>query len=324
MRKKRSSKKKIFKRRKIRCVNPLRTILSILLLLLIILVPIKLLTNKNYTSKQNINKVASSKDSSKNKFNEKLPKQKKKETLNKSVNTSDDSKNTKNIDKNKSTATKENSKTTDTRNKTKEKSSDKKETETNNNSQPLPPTDKSINYSELFKNDLFIGDSITEGLSFYDFLNEKNVSSKLGLTVPQTIKAVSNIKKSNPKRIFLLLGINDLTNNRDINISKGRFISSYTKLVKELKKDLPNSKIYLQSILPLNPKVPQKQSAFSNTNIDKFNLAIKEVATKENVPYINIASVLKNVDPSIYQPDGMHFKSKFYELWLNFLKNNIK
>ena len=178
---------------------------------------------------------------------------------------------------------------------------------------------KSNDYKEVFKEDLFLGDSITDSLSFYEFIDESNVIAKFGLTAKGAKDEVQNIVKINPENIFIMFGMNDIINNDDSN----GFADDYAKLIHSIKEKLPNTKIYIQSILPVDSKAKDKKSALTNENIDKFNEALINMTEDENIEYLNIRAILED-NRDLLEPDGIHVKYEFYKLWLNYLIENTK
>lgn len=178
---------------------------------------------------------------------------------------------------------------------------------------------KSNDYKEVFKEDLFFGDSITDSLSFYEFIDESNVVAKFGLTAKGAKDEVQNIVKINPKSIFIMFGMNDILTDEDSN----QFADDYAELIHIIKEKLPNTKIYVQSILSVDPKVKDKKPLLTNENIDNFNQALKGMAKNEKVEYLNIRTILEE-NEDLLEPDGIHVKYKFYELWLDYLIENTK
>ncbi|WP_125154321.1 GDSL-type esterase/lipase family protein [Clostridium rectalis] len=172
----------------------------------------------------------------------------------------------------------------------------------------------------LFKTSLFIGDSMTEGLYFYELLNEENVSGFKGYTVAKAKKNIDKILKINAKNIFILLGSNDI----EYEMSSSKFCKDYGNLIDMIKNRLPNAKIYIQSITPVTEKAVKKQPLFSKDNINKFNTSLKNLATEKNVTYLNITSILVNNQDNLYEPDGIHLTAKFHNLWLKFLQKYVK
>ncbi|QUH19548.1 GDSL-type esterase/lipase family protein [Alkaliphilus sp. B6464] len=180
-------------------------------------------------------------------------------------------------------------------------------------------TSEDINYKEVFGSSLFIGDSITEGLSHYELLDEETVIAKLGFTLLKANKELSNIKTLKPENVFILLGTNEV----ESNMSSEKFIKNYTELINNIKDKYPEASIYVQSILPVDPKVQKKLPFVTTARIQEFNSAIIEMAKNESLNYLNVASVLENIDKDLHESDGIHFKYPFYKLWLNYLHNNI-
>ena len=162
-------------------------------------------------------------------------------------------------------------------------------------------------------------DSITDSLSFYEFIDESNVVAKFGLTSKGAKDEVESIVKINPKNIFIMFGMNDILTDEDSN----QFADDYAELIYDIKEKLPDTKIYVQSILSVAPKVKDKKPLLTNENIDKFNEALKGMAKNEKVEYLNIRTILEE-NKDLLEPDGIHVKYKFYKLWLDYLIENIK
>ena len=159
-----------------------------------------------------------------------------------------------------------------------------------------------------------MGDSITDSLSFYDILDESNIIAKFGLTTRKSTDIIDNIIKKNPRNIYIMLGTNDILTGE----GSQKFIEDYTKLVQIIKEKLPDTNIYINSILPVKSKVKDKKPLLTNENIDEFNKALVTFAKDENIQYLDIASIFED-DIDLIEPDGIHVKYKFYKLWLDFI-----
>ena len=174
-------------------------------------------------------------------------------------------------------------------------------------------------YNELFQNDLFLGDSITDSLSFYELIDESNVIAKLGFTTKKALEETDKIINKNPNNIYILFGMNDILSFKD----KEKFIIYYKDLINTIHSGLPEAKIYVQSILPVSSEVEGKKPFLNNENIDIFNQALRDMAAEENIEYLNIREILEN-NMDLLEPDGIHVKYNFYELWLDYLTKNSK
>lgn len=196
-----------------------------------------------------------------------------------------------------------------------------------NNESVVTPTENAIaekeipedSYKNTFRQDVFMGDSITEGLSFYEFLDESNVCAKIGININNAGIEVDEASKINPKNIFLLFGVNDM----DETMTSQYYSTLYANLIHQIKFNLPEANIYVQSILPVLPIVEEKRPYISNGRIEEFNSALKEMTAQESVNFINIEAVLNEDNRDLYEGDGIHFKSDFYPLWLNYVVENV-
>lgn len=178
---------------------------------------------------------------------------------------------------------------------------------------------ESTDYNKIFKDDIFLGDSITDSLSFYEFLEESNVIAKFGLTARKAIDTMDDIVSKDPKNIYIMFGMNDILSEED----GQEFAEDYAKLIQSIKEKLPDTNIYINSILPADPKVEEKKPLLTKKNIDIFNESLKNMAKDENIQYLDVASILEsNMD--LIEPDGIHVKYSFYKLWLDYIIENTK
>lgn len=173
-------------------------------------------------------------------------------------------------------------------------------------------------YKEYFKEDLFIGDSITEELKYYKFLYDKNVFSKIGLNTDTLRKLIPDEDFGiEPKNIYLMMGLNDSVFVK----TEEKFKERYLAMLDALQAKFPDAKIYLQAIFPVSKGLDEKEDArVNNTKINSFNEVIKTIASERGLDYLDFSYLLKE-NEDYFEPDGMHLKSKFHKVWLNEVKN---
>ena len=179
----------------------------------------------------------------------------------------------------------------------------------------------------------FIGDSRTQGFIMYNGLKDVQDYSYVGLMVDtavskqfvktsngEKITLLEDMKGKNIKRVYIMLGVNELGWSYP-----QVFKSKYKELIKEIKKIKPNAQIYVQSIIPVTKSKDKSDKYFNNTRIEQYNKLVKEVASEENVEYLNVQSALVNSEgylPEETSPDGIHIGKSYCEKWLTYLKNN--
>lgn len=167
---------------------------------------------------------------------------------------------------------------------------------------------------------VFFGDSITRGSDFRkDFPNKKIVNlGYSGDTLAGMVGRVSMIKAMNPKQVFILGGINGLTNQNAVQCAK-----TYEKLLDAVKEALPETRIYVQSVLPLSSE--KEKAICKNETIIFFNQRIRELAEARELPFIDLYSLY--VKDGVMNPeltvDGIHLNPHAYGRWAALLEKYI-
>lgn len=174
-----------------------------------------------------------------------------------------------------------------------------------------------INFKTYYENAVFMGDSLTEALSEFGYLDGYNVLAQKGQTVVMAKKSIYKMQSMHPAKIFLLYGMNDV-----IAFNKVEdFKTAYIDLISEIKSNLPNAEIYVQAPFPVMNKAVNVNKRLNNDNINQFRQAVQEVCQAKNVKYVDTSVLIK--DTKSYEPDGVHFKYDFYKTYLTYLHDFI-
>ncbi|VYU03648.1 hypothetical protein [Clostridium tertium] len=181
-----------------------------------------------------------------------------------------------------------------------------------------------VSFFQFYKDTLFLGDSITEGLIDYEFVNVYNVVSEKGDNVKDAINKIEKIKQINPDNVVLFYGMNDVIEFDDSNenLTKNIFREKYISLINSIKSELPNISIYVISPTNVTEDAIKTNYRLTNENISEFRNIIKDVCDQTNVTYVDVNSKICNRE-DIYEGDGIHFKYEFYNIWLETLKESI-
>ena len=168
-------------------------------------------------------------------------------------------------------------------------------------------------YKKVFRNVVFAGDSLMAGLEAYDILNKKKIVSQVSASLYHLDENLNKIIKKNPKVLILHYGINMLATE---NMYLNNYINMYTRLIKKLKKELPDTRIIVSLIFPVDRSVA-KAERFGR--IPKYNKALVKMCRELKVEYLDSSSVLK-AHKECYGSDGIHQLRPFYEKhWLRFI-----
>ncbi len=171
---------------------------------------------------------------------------------------------------------------------------------------------------------IFLGDSITEWGNWETLLPEFDIENYgiAGNTTSQVIDRVDELFNKKAHQIFLLVGINDLGDNRSI----FEIVTDYNKLVKLLTENNVASEINLVSVLPIDESSWQKPG-LTNANIDKLNSEIEVIAIENNIKFIDIKSSFSDKLGQLKQElskDGLHLSEVGYEKYSSQIIKYIK
>ena len=162
---------------------------------------------------------------------------------------------------------------------------------------------------------IFLGDSLTDEGEWIELLGNTNIVNRgiSGDTTRRILNRLDAIIQTKPKQIFLMVGINDFVNE---NKSVGEVLSKYKVILEEFQKQIPETEVFLQSVLPVNNNI--NYFLVNNENVIRFNQKLQEIAKEFNHQYIDIFSLLadsENQLDAIYTTDGVHLNGKAYLNW---------
>ena len=177
----------------------------------------------------------------------------------------------------------------------------------------LPKSDSEI---------VFLGDSITDECEWAELLNNSNIKNRgiSGDTTVGVLNRLNDILESKPRKIFLMIGINDFIH---YNKSAEQVFEDFKEIITKIHKESPNTKVVIQSLLPVN-KTKYKVSV-SNEKVMKLNLFLEELAKELSLQYIDLFSLLssQNQLDSAYTLDGVHLNAQAYSVWKQAIEEYI-
>lgn len=130
---------------------------------------------------------------------------------------------------------------------------------------------------------------------------------------------VDQIQYLNPEKVFVMGGINKLKE-----MSDEDFEQKYRCMVDSIMSAVPNAKIYLQSILPVNHKMTKAYA--SSKKIISSNEIIKAISQQSGCIYVDLYSLYEENGelPAELTIDGIHLNRKAYEIWMYELRKYIE
>lgn len=169
----------------------------------------------------------------------------------------------------------------------------------------------SAEYIKIFKGNIIIGDSVTEGLIAYEYLTDEIVYSKIGASLLNGDELFQAAAEANPLRVIFAFGINDMLN---YNGECAPFIKRYKQVINEFRKNSPKTKIYINSITVPGPDALEAKPSLANYK--EFNRQLQALCKEMKVGFIDNTKIFKD-NPDIYAGDGIHVISDYYPMWMN-------
>ncbi|MEO1374363.1 MAG: GDSL-type esterase/lipase family protein [Cyanobacteria bacterium J06635_10] len=162
---------------------------------------------------------------------------------------------------------------------------------------------------------IFLGDSLTDQGEWVELLGNANIKNRgiSGDTIGRILNRLDTIIQTKPKQIFIMVGINDLVNEKK---SIEAVLEGYKTILSEFKTQSPNTQVFFQSVLPVNNDFVLFW--LNNSNIIQLNLQLKSLAKQMNLQYIDLFSHLADDENRLdakYTTDGLHLNGKGYLIW---------
>jgi len=168
---------------------------------------------------------------------------------------------------------------------------------------------------------IFLGNSITEGGNWSQLFST-TPSLNRGISGDNTfgvLARLDEILRHKPTKIFLLIGVNDLSKN----IRPALVIQNIFSIASRIHAESPQTQLFVQSLLPVNPTHKKFPARFNKqADIETINAQLKKYAEPLHYTFINLYSEF--LDPSSkldlkYTTDGLHLNAAGYSHWAQLL-----
>ncbi|MEN6572506.1 MAG: GDSL-type esterase/lipase family protein [Anaerolineaceae bacterium] len=166
---------------------------------------------------------------------------------------------------------------------------------------------------------VFVGDSITDGANWHELFPGLQVKGR-GINNDNTLGVLNRIDATlvgHPKAVFLLIGTNDLplfeyrTNSN--------ILATYEEILKKCHADSPETKIFVQSILP-------RKKGFAK-RIRGLNAALKALAESYGYTFIDLFDHFATPEGQLrdaFTNDHLHLMSAGYDAWVKVITPYIE
>lgn len=174
---------------------------------------------------------------------------------------------------------------------------------------------------------IFLGNSITDGCEWAELFNDPRVKNRgiSGDVTAGVLNRLTEVTRSQPTAIFLLIGTNDLARN----VPFDTIFSNICQIVKKIQQQSPATRLYVQSILPVNDAFTNFKTHVDKTaSIKKLNTLVKDFCAANSCYYIDLFKTIviegtDKLDPR-FTNDGLHLTGDGYSKWADVIRTFVK
>ena len=185
--------------------------------------------------------------------------------------------------------------------------------------QETPITEKEI---------VMLGNSLTEGGKDWGVrLQKKGVRNRgiIGDEAMGIIDRLHQILPNRPAAICMMVGVNDLSHQ----LSPDSVVTLVTRVIDRIQRDSPTTKLYVQSLLPINETVSKYKTMVGKTDlIPIINTKLEAVVKERKATFINLFPLFTEPGTNVLRKeltsDGLHLKAKAYDIWSQALKQQLQ
>ncbi len=169
---------------------------------------------------------------------------------------------------------------------------------------------------------VFLGNSITDGGEFHELLNRSDVKNR-GISsdvIDGVRERLDQVTRWHPRKIFLLIGINDISHGHSLKTLTER----YAALVADIRRQSPDTKLYIQSVMPVNNSFNRYKALKGREGmIPQLNQQLKKIAEENGAVYIDLTDAMKDYKGNLDRKltgDGLHLNGNGYKVWMKIIE----
>lgn len=163
----------------------------------------------------------------------------------------------------------------------------------------------------LFANTIFFGDSMTQAIGEYGFLDMTNIVYQRSATIDVLITKIPEVAATLPKQVVIFTGLNDCNHYTEI----ADYRRDYVTMLQQLKASIPGVKIIVSSLLPPSDALGQVRADL--VRAPQFDQELRSICQENDVTYVDSTWIVRQKN---YLDDGIHMNRTFYRVWFRYLK----
>lgn len=177
------------------------------------------------------------------------------------------------------------------------------------------------------KDIVMLGNSLTEGGGDWGKrLGKKNVVNRgiIGDEVMGIYDRLHQLLPGHPAKLFLLAGVNDISHD----LTADSIVAMLRLTVERIRHESPETKLYLQSLLPINESFQRYKRLNGKTDmVPEINAKLEALAKEKGIGFINLFPLFTEKGTNVLRKelttDGLHLNEEGYKIWEKALKKKL-
>ena len=173
---------------------------------------------------------------------------------------------------------------------------------------------------------VMVGDGLTEYAGDWNkLLQWRHIRNRgiAGDRIKGVASRLHSVLQGKPKALFLMAGTNDILEKETLPV----VLHDYIDLINLVRKTSPETKLYVQSLLPVNETFSNERLSGMTNTIASFNVQLRHYCERHHVGYINIFKRFvrhgTNEMRRELTSDGLHLTPFGYKVWAFELKKYL-
>ena len=178
---------------------------------------------------------------------------------------------------------------------------------------------------DYYNGSIFIGDSIIDGIAYYNYIDSAQIYADGNNTTDKTEKYLDDIIKLTPARVFIMVGLNDANYGTR---SAQTIAENIMAIASQIKTASPNTNVCVLSLLPITQEFEAKANVNAKQSVlDEINNIVMAACPSNSVTYVDVATAFKDASGYMnpqYTGNGSNIYNEYYPFLLNGIAGVVK